>query len=495
MSQVINTNVLSLNAQRNLSNNSASLAQSLQRLSSGLRINSAKDDAAGLAISERFTTQINGLNQAVRNANDGISLAQTGEAALQEVQNNLQRIRELAVQSVNATNSDSDRATLNQEVQQRLAEIGRTASQTSFNGRNVLDSSFGNAQFQVGANVGQTISLDLTASVRTGDIGAVATASSVDLNALITEASDAVATESVLSGTFAAVTLAVGETFTFTVGGTELFSITGSAGTTGVSAADFDTALGGATLPAGFSFEGTAADKNLQFFKADGTDFDIAQGGTGLGTDGFSAPFIGTQTGGTEAESASPLAITELTIQIGDAAAVTVEAKSYETVQSFVDAVNTALAGNASASLVAGGTATTPTATLQITSGETVTIGGADQPTVFSTAVETASGSLDDVNVLTVGSSNETIQRIDAALSSVSDLRSTFGAIQNRFESVISSLSANSEALSASRSRIRDADFAAETAELTRVQILQQAGISVLAQANAAPQSVLALLQ
>ena len=161
MALVINTNVMSLNAQRNLSTSGSQLATSLQRLSSGLRINSAKDDAAGLAISSRMTTQINGLNQAVRNANDGISLAQTTESALQEVTNNLQRIRELAVQSANATNSDSDRAALDQEVQQRLAEVNRIATQTSFNGRKVLDGSFGNATFQVGANVGETISVGL----------------------------------------------------------------------------------------------------------------------------------------------------------------------------------------------------------------------------------------------------------------------------------------------------------------------------------------------
>ena len=169
MALVINTNVMSLNAQRNLSTSGSQLATSLQRLSSGLRINSAKDDAAGLAISERMTTQINGLNQAARNANDGISLAQTTEGALQEVTNNLQRIRELAVQSANATNSDSDRDALDQEVQQRLAEIDRIATQTSFNGRKVLDGSFGNATFQVGANVGETISVGLTSSVKATD--------------------------------------------------------------------------------------------------------------------------------------------------------------------------------------------------------------------------------------------------------------------------------------------------------------------------------------
>src|SRR5215510_6172784 len=175
MPQVINTNVMSLNAQRNLSTSGGSLATALQRLSSGLRINSAKDDAAGLAIAERFTTQIRGLNQAVRNANDGISLSQTAESAMDEVVNNLQRIRELAVQSANATNSDADRAALDAEVQQRLAEIDRIATQTTFNGRRVLDGSFGTAVFQVGANVGDTISISLDSGVRINQIGHLAT--------------------------------------------------------------------------------------------------------------------------------------------------------------------------------------------------------------------------------------------------------------------------------------------------------------------------------
>src|SRR6185312_2311559 len=172
------TNINSLVAQNNQATSQSKLATAIQRLSSGMRINSAKDDAAGLAISTRFTTQINGLNQAVANANDGISLAQTTESALNEVTNNLQRIRTLAVQSANATNSDSDRAALDAEVQQRLDEITRIATQTTFNGRHVLDGSFGSAAFQVGANVGETISVDMSQGVKTSQIGKVATASS-----------------------------------------------------------------------------------------------------------------------------------------------------------------------------------------------------------------------------------------------------------------------------------------------------------------------------
>ena len=188
MAQTINTNVASLNAQRNLNRSQGLLNQSLERLSTGLRINSAKDDAAGLAISERFTTQIRGINQAVRNASDGISLSQTAEAALGELTNNLQRIRELAVQSANATNSGSDRSALNAEVQQRIAEVERIASQTSFNGRKVLDGTFGTAQFQVGANVGETIGVNLTTGMRSSQIGQIASATgAVVTNSALTD--------------------------------------------------------------------------------------------------------------------------------------------------------------------------------------------------------------------------------------------------------------------------------------------------------------------
>jgi len=171
----VNTNISSLNAQKNLAASQSKLSTAIERLSSGMRINSAKDDAAGLAISTRFTTQINGLNQAVSNANDGISLAQTTESALNEVTNNMQRIRTLAVQSANATNSDSDRAALDAEVQQRLSEITRISQQTTFNGRHVLDGTFGSAAFQIGANVGETISVNLSQGAGAKQVGQMAT--------------------------------------------------------------------------------------------------------------------------------------------------------------------------------------------------------------------------------------------------------------------------------------------------------------------------------
>ena len=188
----VNTNISSLNAQKNLAASQSKLATAIERLSSGMRINSAKDDAAGLAISTRFTTQINGLNQAVSNANDGISLAQTTESALNEVTNNMQRIRTLAVQSANATNSDSDRAALDAEVQQRLAEITRISQQTTFNGRHVLDGSFGSAAFQIGANVGETISVNLSQGAGASQVGKIASATSATGVFVATSATTAV---------------------------------------------------------------------------------------------------------------------------------------------------------------------------------------------------------------------------------------------------------------------------------------------------------------
>jgi flagellin len=494
MGQVINTNVLSLNAQRNLARTQGDLAQALQRLSSGLRINSAKDDAAGLAITERFTTQIRGINQAIRNANDGISLAQTAEGALGELTNNLQRIRELAVQAANATNSASDRAALDEEVQQRLAEIDRIATQTAFNDQTLLDGTFGDATFQVGANVGQTIGITLETSMRQADLGSVATATSVDLSGLITEDADAIETDSTALGAITVdyVSTVDAQNFTLAIDGIDVLDVTQAGGAETIDTATLQAAFDAFdTAEAGYTIAGTLAGGDLVVSKLDGTDMAITlvhDFGT-AGTTTGSGAFVATHTGGTAAVVGAPLTVADLTIQLGDADAVTVANGDYDTVQAFVDAVNGALGSNATATLDAD------TNILSIVSGESVTIGGTDAGTVFSATSFTAAGSLAAVNVLSASAANDAIYRIDASLTSVSSLRSTFGAIQNRFESTIANLSAVSENLTASRSRIQDADFAAETAALTRAQILQQAGTAILAQANASPQTVLALLQ
>ncbi|PHS27235.1 MAG: hypothetical protein COA83_01570 [Methylophaga sp.] len=597
MASVINTNIASLNAQRNLTMSQSDLATSLQRLSSGLRINSAKDDAAGLAISDRFTTQIRGLSQASRNANDAISLSQTAEGALAEMSSNLQRIRELAVQSANATNSASDRAALDLEVQQRLAEIDRIASQTAFNGQKILDGSFGNAAFQVGANVGETITLDLTTSMRPGAIGQLATVtSSVDLNTIASATATAGSyvsgtvadfnfatadAQSVVSGTYTqAASTTSADAFQFSIDGviaSDRLVGDATAANLDTDIAAFITASSGA-----YTQVGTVALGTLQITKADGTSLAlttsfsdaVASTGTAVGTTSagtFGTGFIATHsvdtsanksitvdggsaitldgadeaanivllaaaletqsagtyavsgdgsgvltvaktatgtsstapviagtdaatftTGGTATAGTAGATLTisgDFSIQIGDATAVAVADGSYTSAQSVVDAMNTAMAGTGTASLESDGKVT-------IKSAETVTVTGAAGLTTIGLAATTAaSGSLASVSVTSVANANDTIQRADTALKSISDLRSTFGAIQNRFESTINNLSTAVENLSAARSRILDADFAAETANLTRAQILQQAGTAMLAQANAIPQNVLSLLQ
>jgi flagellin len=504
MSQVINTNVLSLTAQRNLQTSQSQLATSLQRLSSGLRINSAKDDAAGLAISERFTTQIRGLGQAIRNANDGISLSQTGEAALATVTDNLQRIRELAVQSVNATNSNADRATLDQEVQQRLEEIGRIANQTSFNGRNVLDGSFGSAQFQVGANVGQTISLNLSTGVRTSDIGSVASFDS-DAGGLLNEFTfGAVSvTDDVLNGdTFALNIGGISVDVTFSSGADATTALTGPQATTDIAAAiesarsDLESAGfvftdgSGGTLASTTAIDGSNL-ATTAIARGDGEAFVITQSANiaDAGGDVEFASIAGLTAGNVDAFEVE-IAAGTLSIQVGSNAdnAVEVAADTYSA-QGLVDAINTALAGNGSATLNNDGT-------LTINAADSITIEATgNAANIFTDATEGVSGNISNIDVNTVDNANEAILRIDSALTAVSDLRSTFGSIQNRFESTIENLTTTNENLQASRSRILDADFAAETANLTRVQILQQAGISVLSQANVQPQNVLALLQ
>lgn len=490
MSQVINTNIMSLNAQRNLSGTSTELATALERLSSGLRINSAKDDAAGLAITERFTTQIRGLNQAVRNSNDGISLAQTGEGALAEMTNNLQRIRELAVQSANATNSDSDRSALDQEVQQRLAEIDRIALQTSFNGRKILDGSFGSALFQVGANVGETINIELETSMRQSSIGAITTATTNPLNSLIVESED---NSTGMAGQWTdAVASADGQNYSISVGGVELVNLTRNTGET-ITAADVQNQIltNTATLrDAGFTITGTVQGQNLAITREDGAAFDVTVGNTMGGTAGG---FVGADFAtGTNAINNGvegvPLVLTGLALQIGEGAEVMVANGSYTKMDDLVNAINAALGSNATASY------DEETTQISIISGQDIKI-LTDNEDIFTDDLYEVDGSLATVDILDVASANDAISRVDSALTSVSNLRSTFGAVQNRFESTIANLSTTVENLSASRSRIQDADFAAETANLTRAQILQQAGVAMLAQANQMPQNVLQLLQ
>ncbi len=467
--QVINTNIVSLNAQRNLSTSQSSLATALQRLSSGLRINSAKDDAAGLAIVNRFTTQIRGLDQAVRNANDGISLSQTAESALGELTSNLQRIREIAVQSANGTNSASDRSALDLEVQQRISEISRIATQTTFNGLKVLDGSFGTSVFQVGANVGDTVSVNFSTGVRADQIGQIASAAGANR-----------ATGNALAA--GGVTIAVGTAAAVSVGASASDSAKDKVAAINAAGVAGLTATASNTVTGAFTALSTGAGQTYSL---------VLNGTTIYGATDISATApTGTQVAAQINLFASQTGVSA-TFSGGNLTLSTTDGRNIVATET--------LGGGATggiADAVAAAAAVTTRGNITLSASQNITMTGAFADLGFAVnTIALDATTLAGVSVQTVAGANTAIQRVDAALTTVSTLRSDFGAVQNRFESTISNLQAVSENLSASRSRIQDADFAAETAALTRAQILQQAGVAILAQANAVPQNVLGLLR
>jgi len=481
----INTNVASLNAQNQLSRSQSQNDQALQRLSSGLRINSAKDDAAGLAISTRFQSQISGLNVATRNANDGISLAQTAEGGLDEITNNLQRIRELAVQSANATNSASDRSALNAEVQQRIAEIDRIASQTSFNGLKVLDGNFGTDAFQVGANAGETISINLSQGVRAGQIGQIAeqeSANRVDGNSTS-------GTGTIAVGTGAAVNIGA------SVGGTEAGQSSSSA--FAKAEAIKSAGIAGLTVEAETTAEftiidttGTGSGANYTLEINGVTVLDQDQENNGVLTVAQIKDAINAES--SETGVVASLSGSDLTLTAADGRDITInQIVAGGAGGGLTAAAGTTLGTTAGATTTNGGKLTLSASEKITIAGDGVALGFANNNTVIAKDTST----LSSVKVDTVANANDAIKRIDSAITTVNGLRGALGAIQNRFESTIANLATTSENLSASNSRILDADFAAETANLAKSQVLQQAGISVLAQANARPQQVLSLLQ
>ncbi|OUS10622.1 hypothetical protein A9Q90_00650 [Gammaproteobacteria bacterium 54_18_T64] len=622
MPQIINSNIASLTAQRNLNTSQSQLSTSLQRLSSGLRINSAKDDAAGLAISERFTTQIRGLDQAQRNANDGISLAQTAEGALGASSNSLQRIRQLAIQSANSTNSASDRKALNAEVQQLLAEVQRVGQTTEFNGQKILDGSFSSAQFQVGANANQTISFGITGattdilgayqatgnavgsnafdgdsftinsvevgvSVGTAAAGLTSDSAAAKATAINSKTSDtgvtATAANTVQGLTpLAGIGLSNGE---LTINGIDVGAIAAdaSAVTQGRNAAVAINAISNQT---GVTAIANAATGALALTASDGRNITLATGGTDAATRQASTQNIQNSIGLDTSDGAGALlnesailtfnadavnksgtsgivsgataaAGDEVTIggqvfqfvqngvasgsnvavTVADAADATVAATAlFNAVNAETTAGrNTVTAENTGTALVVTLTSTllgndtvatagaivetsgvaaaitsavttgtdpvddadgvTTRGTLTLSAAESFTLGGTDLAEGGLSSASAALTKLSGVDISTVAGANSAISVLDGSLSQISTIRADLGAVQNRFESTISNLAITSENLSAARSRILDADFAAETAALTRSQILQQAGVSILSQANSLPQSVLSLLQ
>lgn len=409
----INTNVASLNSQRQLAGSTGLLATATQRLSSGLRINSAKDDAAGLAISERMTAQVKGLDQARRNANDGISLAQTAEGALAEVGNNLQRIRELAVQAANSTNKAGDRQTIQNEVDQLKNEIQRMTEQTSFNGNKLLDGSFNAKTFQVGADAGQFITINEVANTNLTSLG-----------------------------------------------GTNIEKQTSTtSGLLGATAGTFGTAI-------------TSGDLKLNYIDKDGASQSV-------------------NLGAITAASTKETRMAQIAEAINKKTETSGVSATIDDTGALKLTSNNAL-GSADSVTTAGNFSLVTTAT--------ASVGNTGFDTSNNNATPTSDSGIKGIATLTVTGTDSSkatnaITRIDRAIAEVNEKRAALGAVQNRFSSAITSLQTSSENISASRSRIKDADFASESAALARANVLQQAGTAMLAQANQQPQQALQLLR
>ena len=475
MASTINTNISSLTAQRNSNRTQNDLSTAIARLSSGLRINSAKDDAAGLAIAERFTSQIRGLTQAARNANDGISLAQTAEGALSSVTGNLQRIRELAVQSANATNSASDRASLQLEVAQLVSEIDRVGAQTEFNGTKLLDGSFASQAFQVGANVGQTITVGSIASSRTSALGAYQGFSL---------ANQAIGT---VSNTAAALTVTVGGGTAVALGSVAVDAKAIANAINGGNVSGL-TATANATNVAAVASASTGTAAGTATYTVNGVAISLAgiNGAAGLGSNRATAvSAINAQSAATGVVASDTGSGVSLKAVDGRNVTLAYAAGTFT--------ASTAADFGLSAVAISGGTVnvnyTAPTGT----TGSVVFAQAAGFAN--TTAIAGTGTAVSALDISSVAGANAALSSIDAALQTVNSSRASLGAIQNRFSSTIENLQTTTENLSASRSRIQDADFAQETANLSRAQVLQQAGVALIAQANQLPQQVLQLLR
>lgn len=543
--QVINTNIPSLNAQRNLDTSKGSLETSLQRLSSGLRINSARDDAAGLAISERMSSQIRGSDQARRNANDGVSLAQVGEGALSQMGDIMQRIRELAVQSANATNSPQDRAALNSEVSQLTAELDRFAVATDFNGLKLFDGSYGAAIYQVGANANQTITAT-TANFRTNNYGSFQVRNTTQFATYAVTGS--------FTGTAFGGQLSSGGTVIAGSGGAS-GSLVINGGNGGASISTLTSASSARDLAAEINASNTGVratarnQANIQFAATTGLSYSINVTGANTGPVNvtFQVKDGRTASGLQEAVQAfndrsSQTGITARLNDTADGLILTNDDGSDIMLQSVSTTQNGAVCGTISLSTgglggtplgqaftitangsggAAGGATQTSGSVLKIGGQVTLdsdksysigtssfglqsgtltssgnTLGGTSGLFLNSgTSIGSTLASVSTLDISTVDGATQALRIVDSALATISGQRAAFGALQNRFMATIANLQVTSENLSASRSRIRDADFAAETANLTRAQILQQAGTAMLSQANALPNQVLSLLR
>jgi flagellin len=493
MASTINSNIQSLTAQRNLSSSQTSLSTSMQRLSSGLRINSAKDDAAGLSISNRMTSQIRGLTQAARNANDGISLSQTAEGALDSASSMLQRIRELAVQSANDTNTADDRKSLQAETGQLLSELDRIATSTQFNGRNLLDGSLGSSTFQVGANAHQTIT-STTSSFRTSVYGAqLAQSKLVEAGAALTVLGGAVQINGAKTET---VTLVDTDT-----AATAADKINSYAGSTGVTASARTMAEFNVMATGNYSL----AVKGDDTTTASNIKFNVTAVNTSDGLKEAVSAFnkVSSQTGITAKLNSASDGIV-LTNDAGaniditnssDTGGNDVTLAAYDA-QSTVASTNTTGDDQfgAAATAAASGGVVLSQGSIEFDSDSGFSFGTSASALVTASGTSTLNA-VSSIDISTVTGSTRALKVVDSALAAVDGQRAQFGALQSRFESAMSNLASSNENLSAARSRIQDADFASETANLSRAQILQQAGTAMVAQANQLPQGVLALMR
>ena len=501
MGNVIATNVPSLNAQRNLLNTGNALGTSLQRLSSGLRINSAKDDAAGLQISNRLTAQIGGLTVAARNANDGISLSQVAEGALQESTNILQRIRDLSIQSANGTNGASERAALQQEVAQLKSELQRIGETTRFGSRLLLDGTFGSQSFQVGAQAFETITVT-TADVRAQSVGSYqinTTAANKGAEVKITKA-----TTNSLSGDSLAISGYLGQasvTYGASASASEIAAaVNAVSDQTGVEAKSrTNVKLDGLSAAGTVSFEITSDNSTPVAISASVSNkSDLTSIAEAINKE--------TAKTGVSATVSPDRASVLLTNEKGED--ITLDKMTHSNIAATIDVALVDFDGGFAATdelesatgagvVLNGAGVANAVGVLQYNSSRSYTITPTTANELFLTNTAQGAGlvAVADIDISTAIGAQNALAVVDQALQAIDSVRGDLGAVQNRFQSTITNLNNISENVSAARSRIRDTDFAAETANLSKGQVLQQAGLAILSQANALPQSVLQLLQ
>ncbi|MBQ4831798.1 flagellin [Pseudoalteromonas sp. MMG010] len=484
----VNTNVSSLNAQRNLSSSGEALATSMERLSSGMRINSAKDDAAGLQISNRLTSQINGLTVAQRNANDGISMAQTAEGAMDESTSILQRMRELALQSANGSNSTEDREALQKEVSALQVELTRIADTTSFGGQQLLDGSYGSKAFQVGANANETINVSLS-SVAADKIGSNQVNLQGDTDGL--GEARAGATSGVATGTYAIsgredATVAVAAGATAEEIASSINSYSSSTGVTAQARAE-----------AQIDFTASADDGESISFELNGEKVSFVGTGSDENDKQAMAEAINAKTDEHGVTATIENGVLSISNNTGDDLVIENVTESNTTNAISLDVAGVSYDGVVSTysePVVANGSVLI-SGTVQLNSAEVFSVTSAQPTLAASTDAEFSTlANVESIDVSDQQGSQEALSIIDNAIASIDSQRAGLGAVQNRFSHTISNLANISENVSASRSRIQDTDFATETAEMTKNQILQQAGTSILSQANQVPQAAITLL-